>query len=343
MIDPLRRGSTFDPPEHREEEALGFALEEIKKEDPLYRDISVYCHCNSTEFPYVTDFFHETRPVMQGIVSSSPRLVVEGMLRQRGHIISDYRSRSRPPFDIIRIERVWNSSLVEPYAERRRGTYSLFLETGNTLPQIPIVAPKRKGAIGENSAPMIDPAINECYLFSGHKNAILKAIVEHGQKPHLGGYHPMKGFGALGRGAYLTDRIDKAISYAACSTCGASAQPCPPLAFHVRSILLSRVILGYPHVVEEGSSLRHSTHNSMVLDENDSSNVRIAPRVESAEKDLSQYHSVVGKETYSSGGSMLKAAWYSKSFDSNEFLVRNGDQIYPEFIISYTWCRKAHL
>lgn len=75
---------------------------------------------------------------------------------------------------------------------------------------------------------------NEAHLFSGHRKEIVDAIATQGHRPDIGAYGAGsfgKGHGALGRGAYFTDNVSKAVSYARAHNRGQAAvqQPAYPI------------------------------------------------------------------------------------------------------------------
>jgi hypothetical protein len=349
-------------------------LTEIPPDTLLFRQIVHYCYENSRTYPYQTDFFHETKPVMKSILDKDVFGFAKGLYEQSGNIFKSNSNNNNNELTGITTEGTTSSTtisistpvrfrirkiklnqqpdIVNRYSDRKFGLRMQFMEEGRgILPRPAIELAEVPGTIGECRAPQIDPTVNEYYLFSGHKKAIVKSIVDTGAKPHIGSYDSTKGFGALGRGAYYTDRIDKAISYSPCSVCGAVGEPCrwaqrkhdwfknAHARKHYRRIVLNRVLLGMPLVVESGKKLRHSTHNSLVGMPLKGTNETVDVANEGKETTISEwneYQSIIGKQTKEPGGSMLYAIYMTNLFDSNEFLVRNGDQVYPEFVIYYT-------
>jgi hypothetical protein len=364
----------IDDPDVASDRISGPHLTEIPRNSELFGQIEDYCYQNSKLYPYVTDFFHETKPVMKAILNRDIFGFAKGLYEQSGEIFKSNNNNNNNNnltsittegatsttvsittpvrFRIRKIKLNQQTDIVNRYFAKKFALRMQFSQERKGLLPLPAIElAEAPATIGQCHAPQIDPTINEYYLFSGHKKATVKSIVDTGAKPHFGGYDSIKGFGALGRGAYYTDRIDKAISYSVCSVCGAAGEPCHwsqqkhdwfkngKARKHYRRIVLNRVLLGMPLVVESGEHLRHSTHNALVQAPLEGTNETIDVANEDKEVSVSksnEYQSIMGKKTKEDGGSMVDALYMKDLFDSNEYLVRNGDQVYPEFVIYYT-------
>lgn len=364
-------------------------LTEVPQDSLLFRQIERYAATNSQLYPYVKDFFQETKPVMQAVKAfSMPGGGIFEKLKGLGAAVqaqsSELFESSRPEeharFEILRIQSVDQPSLKSRYLLRKT---ALKFRIGQRPPDAVPAAAKHKALIGLQSVPIIDPSINECMLFLGHSNAMIQTMCNTGARPDLGHYDEgAKGHGALGRGAYLTDRIDKAITYSPCPSCGqtgACNDGCPGRnpdpGPNTRSILLNRVLLGYSMRTEiRGGDLRHANLNQMVRKTNyeglrgdaskwagttgdfqarediinklgndpnlDRNEGRQAPlsgvTLKSGETPLTEvWDSMYGAANYAPGASAIVAIVNKNSFDSDEYLVRNADQILPAYVIHY--------
>ncbi len=281
----------------------------IDRHSPIFNLLLNYVLDNHRRKPYVTDYFHESKPTMKALMANENTLlkmyhVVAGILGDLRHVVASYGIHERPRIvQIISIEVVVNKRISDAYNEAKRQ-----LHHANMPP-------------------------NERYLFSGYRRNVQDILIRGGHRPDIGPYVAGsygKGHGALGRGAYLTDRIDKAISYAEEEAQGGRE--------YTGSVVLNKVILGNIYRVERGQELRHEHHSNLERPSllnagmnrvnTGTSNTSDVLRVE-------QYGSIMGRQTYESGGSLITAARSAAIFDSNEFLVRNADQIFPQFIIHY--------
>jgi hypothetical protein len=264
----------------------------------LHQQLMAVVMDNHRTRPYATDFFHEKKPLMEAIMTN------DGMLARIGyflsalgdvlHVVKGYNIEDRPQIRVIGCEIIINPQLA--------GFYQRAIENMQTL----------RGGVSPVHL-----------LAAGHSPSMIDTIAHTGYRPDLGQYHGMKGHGALGRGAYFTDRVDKAISYS-------GNEPETRGQF-----LLSNVASGRTLERDSGADLRHETHNEMVREGRSALN---RSREEGrSEQDLSGFDSIVGREQHESGGSAVSALVRSRrgEFDSDEWLVRNGDQVLPQFIIHY--------
>jgi len=169
---------------------------------------------------------------------------------------------------------------------------------------------------------MDDP--NQRLLYSGHGEQGMDFIAEHGHDPSYGPYDPIrKGHGAHGRGAYFSPQVDKAISYS-------SAGQGPD---EERSFFAQEVLLGNVHAYARRGTYKFAHHNEMVRADRSARNKLRAAGV--ATEGLAEFDSLKGTKTYEPGAGIVGANWHKRQFDSDEYMVRNADQVYVKFRIFY--------
>lgn len=324
----------------------------------LFNQIASYCLSNLDGYPYECDFFQENLPVMRALympdVSPLGRLraLMQALYMQGGHIVT---SRIPGPESaymwIWNIEELKHEGMFKNYTDRRNAIAEQLVRS--PAQTVPAYEKLKNCPIKDGDLPLA-AHLNEYYLFSGYTAKTLEVIVNNGVKPHLGSYDPGvggyfmgKGFGALGRGAYFTDRIAKAMTYAPCPNCGRTGACSKQCMDHqvldskleLRRLLLSRVVLGNCETIAERGKYRFKHHNEMVKTPIASDvvlkNEVIAVGEETA-RDTPVPDSLVGVASYASGGSFFTAVLKSNAFDSDEYLVRNADQIKPSYVIYYS-------
>jgi hypothetical protein len=207
---------------------------------------------------------------------------------------------------------------------------------------------KNKWAISNGNAgvfPVIDPAIGECWLWSGQAMDIQHGIMSRGfQRVHCESNNTT-GYGALGRGNYFTDKFSKALLY---------AMNLRNLYYGVakgddiRVLMLSRVLLGrwrslegagkaelkaqrYAHNVElTGSAQQHKrdTSKGYAKSVEDYRDAKLA-RAPMAKGFKTAYQITGGDVDANIGYESVQMAHKG----SNEFLVAMGKQMYPEFMV----------
>ena len=268
--------------------------QKIPTDTQLHHELALLVMQNHEQHPYATDYFHEQKPMMQAIMTDQGMIarikyVLAGLLDFK-HIFFDYGVEERPQIEIVGFEIIINPMLLGQYEH-----------AGSLLG-------------GSKNVPG----------FSGHSASMIDTISKTGHRPDLGKYFSGKGHGALGRGAYVSNRVDKAISYSG-NEPGTQGQ-----------FLLNLLHTGNMLTVTSGTPYRHQTHNSMVRDDRSSSN-RTRDDAGISTIDLTNYDSILGSGQHESGASALRASARSLhgGFDSDELLVRNADQILPAFIVHY--------
>lgn len=190
-------------------------------------------------------------------------------------------------------------------------------------------------------------ALNEAHLFAGFREEIADKIATNGHRPDLGAYvggRFKKGHGALGRGAYFTDTAAKAISYSR----GPNKKDKPQTrqnpgdgtehSFFLQDVLLGNVLYG------NDFPFRHSHLDEMVRTKRGHQKAPNFMRKEGKNtgdvngQSIKEFDSIVSAKTHEPGGGQMNILdrAINGSFDSNEYLVRNADQIYVKFRIYYT-------
>lgn len=158
--------------------------------------------------------------------------------------------------------------------------------------------------------PVIDESVAETLLF--HGTSATRHIVATNINPSFGrnkGTALAPNYGLLGQGAYFSDQIAKSATYTLCRMCqgfkcNCTAKDGTPV---LRMTLVARVLLGRIHnapsltVLKDREGLRQQTFDTPIRNGSDS--------------------------IMASGGGLKWAA------GSNEFAIRNIQQIYPEFIV----------
>jgi hypothetical protein len=306
-----------------------------------------YAVQNAASYPYITDFYQETKPFMRALHNAENTNVLRqvaglawALAWKQGPRELVFGNYSEPtPFTVTGVEVIRNRDLYQQYLDQKR---RIILDlSGANVPRLP-AEDQTQFQVFEDWLPLLDAAAKECVLFSGFSAGTLQHIVSGGFRPDLGSYDAGffglfggKGHGALGRGAYFTDRISKAVAYSPCSSCqmtGACKSDCnmrPP-----RKLLVSRVLLGNSLQVQDGSSFRHAHHNDMVSDSGRAIQAGRAIAVQPVAGP--NYHSIIGLASKAQGKGGFSAPLTTAYFDSDEYLIRNPAQAYPEFIITYT-------
>jgi Poly(ADP-ribose) polymerase catalytic domain/Domain of unknown function (DUF4157) len=271
---------------------------DLHPKDTLFQQIAQECVKNHDKNPYSTDALHETGPIMEGWMKS------KGFKQTMYNVVPALFTTKtilgknvddRPDIEITRIQMIKNKALLKDYQKAKQEIQKT--NSGNA---------------------------NERSLYSGHGISGMDYITKQGHAPDYGTYDPSaKGHGAHGRGAYFTDQVDKAISYSSKEQ-GVTEE---------RSFFKQDVLLGKTHEYTERGLYRHRHHNEMVNSTRNQRNKNIVEGI--AGKGLEGYDSLKGKKTYEPGAGILGTINHRKEFDSDEYMVRNADQIYVKFRIFY--------
>lgn len=170
-----------------------------------------------------------------------------------------------------------------------------------------------KSGLIENSSfklPVIDPDAGELLLMHGTAPAVIDIIANNGFNPSFNQGTIQNGvtkYGALGQGTYFGDSFAKVQTYTGCPRCCAMRCACVDEdgGLLERKLLLARCLIGVPTKARTHDSRRQDSVNTI--------------------KDGK--HSVVGQKRG------LFANW--TFFGSNEFLIKEKNQMYPEFIVHW--------
>lgn len=279
---------------------------ELSPYDPLHQEISAEIMENHKSRPYATDALHENGPVMgpwlEDDASKLGRVarMAVGLLRPTTH--TGTNPQARPGIEISKIVALRNQSLMNRYGQAKADI---------------------EARLGPGNA-------REQSLYSGHRPSGMDFIEGSGHDPSYGTYDSSwggKGHGAHGRGAYFTDRVDKAVSYSAKNQ-GPGEE---------RSFFKQDVLLGNPLTYSDRGRFRHRHHNEMVRARNPANKTRAEGQAENPGDNMAQYDSLIGAEdaTTSSGNGLWGTIRDRKKFDSTEYMVRNADQILPRYRIHY--------
>lgn len=267
----------------------------LNKEDPWFKQLSDDIMRNHMEQPYSTDALHETGPIMQPYMKGETSQFISQM------ISSLFQSRKdltdRPDFEITRILMIKNKKFLAEYERAREDI------EGRTPP-------------------------NEKQLYSGHGETGMDFISVHGHDPSFGQFDSRKGHGAHGRGSYFTGQVDKAISY---SSSGQKPE-------EERSFFAQNVLLGNSFSYKRRGRFRFNHHDEMVKTARSLRNKKRREGVSYSSKDkeiLPGCDSLTGKKTSTPGNALIGTIIDRSKFDSEEYMVRNADQVYVQFRIFY--------
>lgn len=109
--------------------------------------------------------------------------------------------------DVTSIQRVHNSELVQQY-----NLYKQEVKQHIQASEVKDIDTARLGNM--------DHDVNERLLFHGVNPKFLDGMLENGLSKRFNQGSKLLGYGALGKGVYLTDSFAKAVTYSKCSRCG---------------------------------------------------------------------------------------------------------------------------
>lgn len=292
---------------------------QLSPHDPRFKELHSQIMASHTQNPYATDALHEAGPLMgpwmNRNITRPGRAMRMGSALLRpstwtGQRTGDFAwsqpstwTWQRPDFEVSRIHALRNPALENQYALARQDIIG------------------RAGAA------------NERMLYSGHGAAGMAHIEQNGHDPSYGDYGARnwlgieKGHGALGRGSYFTDRVDKAVSY--------SRRDLPQGG--EGSFFMQNVLLGNSRELDQRGELKHRHHNEMVRGARNPGVNRQRPEGDAApvHENMDQYDSVIGRETGRSGNGLLGTIRGRARFDSREHMVRNADQVLPKYRVYF--------
>ncbi|MDO9527101.1 MAG: hypothetical protein Q7J57_16440 [Gemmobacter sp.] len=170
---------------------------------------------------------------------------------------------------------------------------------------------KSKVGLTEDSReklPVLNRKIGEVLLMHGTLPDVIKIIADKGFNPDYNQGTTtgnITKYGALGQGTYFGDSFAKVQTYTGCPICNALKCDCvdqddQPVD---RMLILARCLLGIPTKARTHDS--HRTENTATIKDGK--------------------HSVIGQERG------IFKSW--TLFGSNEFMLKQADQMYPEFIV----------
>ncbi len=224
-------------------------------------------------------------------------------------------ARTRIRDDIARTTAIYDQTNRE-MAESGVGSYATppkALTTGGKVYGRSAIAFTTQSAEGISASsterlPVLDGDIGEVLLMHGTLPNVIKIIADKGFDPNFN-----KGttkdnvtkYGALGQGTYFGDSFAKVQTYTGCPICNALKCDCTDQDGEPvdRMLILARCMLGIPTKARS-----HDSH-----------------RKESTSTIKGGKHSVIGQER-----GILKS-W--TLFGSNEFMLKDADQMYPEYVV----------
>jgi hypothetical protein len=276
----------------------------LSPHDPKFTELVHEVTANHRKNPYSADALHEGGPLMSTYMQGD-----KGGMFSALSSLSTWSGKDaddRPDLQVSRIEMI-----------KREGVRA----------QYDTAKAEIQGRVGR---------AHQKNLYSGHGTAGMNHIALNGHDPSYGAYDPKgsifsgKGHGAHGRGAYFSDQVDKALSYA-------SAGQGPG---EERSFFRQKVLLGNTLPYTERGKYRHRHHNEMVRTHRNGVAVpanltRAHGDAETPGENMAAYDSLKGRKSYEPGSGLVGTAWHRSEFDSNEYMVRNADQVLPQYRIHY--------
>jgi hypothetical protein len=296
-------------------------VRQLSPHDPKYKDLVHEVMASHEEEPYSVDALHERGALLSSYHAGSKSGMLGALMT--GSTWTGQAADARPRIEVTRIEMVKREAIRGRYEDAEAD-----ISARNVL---------------AGRAP--DPNVKK--LYSGHGPPGMTHITQHGHDPNYGDYDPGywfgggKGHGAHGRGAYFTPQVDKAVSYSS------SGQ----LPGEERSFFRQNVLLGHALEYDQRGLYRHRHHNEMVrthrngvavtapdpftgvvgpVNKTNVNGVAATPA-----ENMGQYDSLKGRKTYEPGSGLIGTAYHKSQFDSDEYMVRNADQVLPKYRIYY--------
>lgn len=216
--------------------------------------------------------------------------------------------------EIKKIRIIRNVKLWAGYVAMRESIREQ-IEDGTALRTVRFVT----GEPDPKRLPVIDGEVGEVLLFHGTSKDTMKKIATTGFDPNFcvnKGTDAKPNYGALGRGVYFSDSFSKVMTYTVCHHCGAYQCDCSHkhgdgTAGSKRVTFLARVVLGAPK-------------NKRAVGQFGVNDIR-KQNLDSLPEDR---HSV-----YARGFKFRDFKFVS---GSNEFVVKDLHQMYPEFVVYWT-------
>lgn len=282
----------------------------------MYQAIEGYIGATLLHGPYTSQTREKTRMVYaQSQVQNhpNPAFRASAFHRSREGRIGGPKAPASGAVQIDKIKVIRNIVLWKRYWDTRRQFYFTIFETH---PLSGVRWSYRDNGGGDVKLPVIDQEIGEVLLFHGTSKDVLRMISTGGFRPDLcknKGTAESPNFGALGQGTYFSDSFSKVMTYINCRKCGAYRCDCVSKSGNPvkRCVFLSRAILGLPAL--------NPALGSGEFDE---------PR----RQDLSSLGGTGRHSVYAKGFKIGDVKFHS---GSNEFVIKNAQQIYPEFVVYY--------
>lgn len=158
----------------------------------------------------------------------------------------------------------------------------------------------------EKSSQNLDHSINEVFLYHGTSLSALRSILQNGfNAEKFCVKNKLSGYGPLGKGTYFTDQLSKAGTFSMCGLCGSHRCTCKTIDGTPipKIMLICKVALGKSELIIKKS-------NSISQNEQPSEG----------------FHSRIGLDRQKNPES---------NFNSNEIMVTNDKQIYPQYAVFY--------
>ncbi len=270
-------------------------INELDETSDLFKFISYYVHSTSDVYSYKAMNFEPVR-LLRAIIQGKTIEFIKDELLNIGSPSNDARCKS---ISIKKIICIKNKLAWEKYQRKKEYIKSQLVNKTDPLHRIK----------WKTLRPILNKNAGECWLFHGTNSAQL--ITQNGFTTKYK-ENPF-GYGASGKGIYLTDLFSKSSIYVNCpkcekNNCKCNHEPKKGLKDY-KTVFLSRVVLGNAFIQRNNSLIDMIT-----------------------KKDNKRY-----KESPPNG---FNSIWTPQNklaasdFDSNEFSVPD-DQVYPEFCIFY--------
>jgi hypothetical protein len=322
---------------------------DLNRLDPEFQRIRHEVKSSHDDRPYSIDALHEGGSLMSSYTHGS----IGGMASALSSS-STWTGRARndrPNFEITRIEQLKQEGLQKKYANakkdiaKRTGDQTAnekTLYSGHGAHTTDMIANGgHRPDLGGYDPPTRTKGAVTGALGGAAAGALAGSIVPgvgtalgFGIGGLLGGlagaykrWGPSKGHGAHGRGAYFTDQVDKAVSY---SGTGQNVG-------EERSFLRQNVLLGNAREYNDRGRFRQSHHDEMVRTKrNPGTNIRrVEGKAAPSTERMADYDSLIGRGTYQPGAGLIGTIRHSAQFDSDEYMVRNADQVLPRHRVHY--------
>lgn len=306
----------------------------LKPGDPKFNEMKTFLENGVVAKPYTAPKREETRmqhareqvadlseKLKQPNLPDAERKELQLKLDAANHRLNEGRPGGPPPpssgeLEITKIKVIKNPEQWSQYQDRLGEIREQLGDDGKALDKV-----KWSHQDPKSGLPVLDPKVGETLLTHGTEEKYAKLIAENNFAPEKNrNRNPdpdgKPRFGALGQGTYFGDSLSKVSTYVGCPRCGSNgACACKgddgkPLE---RFALVSRVAVGRPHTVRTHGELDFLPGASSQRDK--------------TVNDLKEgRHSNYGK------GVPFTLGERPSLFGSNEFLIKDKAQTYPEFV-----------